>query len=89
MVMGMADLEYVCEKCIHSEVCDKSSRMIWARLSKEKVCSDFAVRCEDCIHWYEEEEVCLKIYSDGAVSPYAWQYRKAEDFCSYGERKEK
>lgn len=44
------------------------------------------VRCKDCIHWYEPEGICLKIYSDGAVSPYAWQYRNADDFCSYGER---
>ena len=47
------------------------------------------VRCKDCIHWYEPEEVCLKIYSDGAVSQYAWQNRNPDDFCSYGERKEK
>ena len=45
------------------------------------------VRCKDCKHWYEPEGVCLKIYSDGDVSPYAWQYRNADDFCSYGERK--
>ena len=44
------------------------------------------VRCKDCVHWYEPDETCLKIYSDGAVSPYAWQYRKPDDFCSYGER---
>ena len=46
------------------------------------------VRCKDCIHWYEPDGVCLKIYSDGAVSPYAWQYRNEDDFCSYGERKD-
>lgn len=46
------------------------------------------VRCKDCIHWYEPEETCLKIYSDGAVSAYAWQFRGSDDFCSYGERKE-
>jgi hypothetical protein len=46
------------------------------------------VRCKDCIHWYEQEGVCLKIYSDGAVSPYAWQDRNPDDFCSYGERKD-
>ena len=45
------------------------------------------VRCKDCIHWYEPEETCLKIYSDGAVSAYAWQCRKPDDFCSYGERR--
>lgn len=46
------------------------------------------VRCKECVHWYDQEEVCLKIYSDGAVSPYAWQFRKPEDFCSYGERRD-
>jgi hypothetical protein len=44
------------------------------------------VRCKDCIHY--EMGVCLKIYSDGAVSECAWQERKPDDFCSYGERKE-
>jgi hypothetical protein len=32
--------------------------------------------------------VCLKIYSDGNMHPEAWQPRRPEDFCSYGERKE-
>lgn len=44
------------------------------------------VRCEKCIHY--EMGVCLKIYDDGAASRYAWQERKPDDFCSYGERKE-
>lgn len=46
------------------------------------------VRCKDCIHWYDREEVCLKIYSDGAVHESCWQTRKPDDFCSYGERRE-
>ena len=45
------------------------------------------VRCKDCIHYYDG--ACLKIYSDGAASAYAWQDRDAEDFCSYGERRSK
>ena len=44
------------------------------------------VRCEKCVHY--EMGVCLKIYDDGAASRYAWQERKPDDFCSYGERKE-
>ena len=43
------------------------------------------VRCEKCVHY--EMGVCLKIYDDGAASRYAWQERKPDDFCSYGERK--
>lgn len=46
------------------------------------------VRCKDCVHYYEREPVCLKIYSDGNVSADAWQERKPDDFCSYGERKD-
>lgn len=44
------------------------------------------VRCKDCIHY--DMGVCLKIYSDGNAHPDAWQPRKLEDFCSYGERKD-
>ena len=43
------------------------------------------VRCKDCIHY--DLGVCLKIYSDGNAHPEAWQSRKPDDFCSYGERK--
>ena len=43
------------------------------------------VRCKDCKHY--GLGACLKIYSDGAASVYAWQYRKPDDFCSYGERR--
>ena len=44
------------------------------------------VRCKECIHY--ELGACLRIYSDGSVSKDAWQERKPDDFCSYGERKE-
>ena len=44
------------------------------------------VRCKGCIHYYMG--VCLKIYSNGNAHPEAWQPRRPEDFCSYGERKE-
>ena len=44
------------------------------------------VRCKDCKHY--DMGVCLKIYSDGNVHPEAWQPRRPDDFCSYGERKD-
>lgn len=43
-------------------------------------------RCNDCEHY--DMGVCLKIYSDGSVHSAAWQKRKPDDFCSYGEPKE-
>ena len=46
------------------------------------------IRCRDCLHWYDRDGVCLKIYSDGNVSADAWQERKPYDYCSYGKRKE-
>lgn len=46
-----------------------------------------AVRCKDCKHYYENDAICLKIYSDGNVSANAWQERKPDDFCSYGEKR--
>lgn len=44
------------------------------------------VYCKDCQHY--DMGVCLKIYSDGNIHSAAWQKRKPDDFCSYGERKE-
>lgn len=44
------------------------------------------VRCKECVQY--DMGVCLKIYSDGNAHPEAWQRRRPEDFCSYGERKE-
>lgn len=44
-------------------------------------------RCKDCEHY--DMGVCLKIYSDGNAHPEAWQSRRPDDFCSYGERKDK
>lgn len=83
-VMGMADeLEFVCEKCVHYEVCDRSSRMIWARLSKEKVCTDFmeVVRCKDCRR--RKGKLCYWI--SGCPEPVG----TGDDFfCAYGERKD-
>ena len=43
-------------------------------------------RCKDCEHY--DMGVCLKIYSDGNAHPEAWQSRRPDDFCSYGERKD-
>lgn len=45
------------------------------------------VRCKDCAHY--DMGACLKIYSDGNVCSAAWQPRKPDDFCSYGERRDK
>lgn len=47
--------------------------------------AEVVVRCRDCKHY--DLGVCLKIYSDGNAHPEAWQPRRPEDFCSYGERK--
>lgn len=48
--------------------------------------AEVVVRCKDCKHY--DMGVCLKIYSDGNVHAAAWQKRKPDDFCSYGERKD-
>lgn len=45
------------------------------------------VRCKGCKHY--DMGVCLEIYSVGNIHSAAWQKRKPEDFCSYGERKDR
>lgn len=53
----------------------------------EDVDSVSVVRCKGCKHY--DMGVCLKIYSDGNVHAAAWQKHKPDDFCSYGERRDK
>ena len=48
--------------------------------------AEAVVRCKGCKHY--DMGVCLKIYSDGNMHTEAWQSRRPEDFCSYGERKD-
>lgn len=44
------------------------------------------VRCKGCKHY--DLGVCLKIYQDGNLHSEAWQPRRPDDFCSYGEKKD-
>lgn len=85
----MADeLEFVCEKCVHYEVCDRSSRMIWARLSKEKVCTDFmeVVRCKDCRFSAQHDPYdpmeCVKWATKWGVV-----YTTPDGYCHNGEQR--
>ena len=55
------------------------------------------VRCKDCVHWLQHEQFgfdedndeyhdyCALLVSDDDYYAYT---RKADDFCSYGERRE-
>ena len=81
----------------HLAICKKGTdipNLAWAAITaiecyvRDMPAADVApvVRCKDCNHY--DMGVCLKIYSDGSVHPAAWQSRKPEDFCSYGERKD-
>lgn len=72
------------------EVSKPNATMITAkRLLAEIPAADVVtvVYCKNCKHY--DLGVCLKIYSDGNAHPEAWQSRKPEDFCSYGDRKGK
>lgn len=81
----------------HLAICKKGTdipNLAWAAITaiecyvRDMPAADVVpvVRCKGCNHY--DMGVCLKIYSDGSVHPAAWQSRKPEDFCSYGERKD-
>ena len=73
-----------CEKYCRcsNEYCDRQSCPIWKAPTADV---PPVVHCKGCKHYYMG--VCLKTYSDGNAHPEAWQSRKPDDFCSYGERK--
>lgn len=73
------DLKWLVNFAAHSKI----QRLI---ADTPTVDAEVVVYCKDCEHY--DMGVCLKIYSDGNVHSAAWQKRKPDDFCSYGERKE-
>lgn len=83
-------------KEIHCAECDSyhgvRCRACWVDDTLDYIDSETAAdvarvtRCKDCKHY--DLGVCLKIYSDGNVHSAAWQSRRPDDFCSYGERKD-
>ena len=78
----------ICPYCYHFEVCRGVINQPCVK------CEQFVdlrsvmpvVLCRDCLHY--EMGACLKIYDDGAANKDAWQERKPDDFCSYGEKRE-
>ena len=79
--IAFASKEYEKAKAVEKVCCAVMDRAVKSPMDVEVV-----VRCRECNHY--EMGVCLKIYDDGLASRYAWQERKPDDFCSYGERKE-
>ena len=76
-----ASKDYEKAKAVEKVCCAVMDKDVKSSLDVEVV-----VRCKDCKHY--DLGVCLKIYSDGNMHTDAWQSRRPEDFCSYGERKE-
>ena len=77
-----ASKDYEKAKAVEKVCCAVMDKDVKSSLDVEVV-----VRCKDCKHY--DLGVCLKIYSDGNAHPEAWQPRRPEDYCSYGERKGK
>ena len=75
----------ICRKCLHLPVC----RYIPPFPCIE--CYQFSpavVRCKVCKHW--EEPYCMLCKTRIGTSYHSrdMAYRKSDDFCSYGERKD-
>lgn len=81
------DREAICYQLAKQATIDGQPRAIKraARIVADFPAADVrpVVLCRDCLHY--EMGVCLKIYDDGAANKDAWQERKPDDYCSYGE----
>ena len=89
--MRLIDKETLCgllaDKALEAQLEDECTELaIKECLSVVRQMPEAVVRCRECKHY--KTGVCLKIYYDGLASRYAWQERKPDDFCSYGERRE-
>ena len=78
--IAFASKDYEKAKAVEKVCCAVMDKDVKSPMGVEAV-----VRCRECNHY--EMGVCLKIYDDGLASRYAWQERKPDDFCSYGEKR--
>ena len=88
--MRLIDKEALCgllaDKALEAQLEDECTELaIKECLSVVRQMPEAVVRCRECKHY--KTGVCLKIYYDGLASRYAWQERKPDDFCSYGEKR--
>lgn len=84
---AIATIEHIAQYMDEDELLHHSRPLALAYLALTEDASAPVVQCKDCVHY--DLGVCLKIYSDGNAHPEAWQPRRLEDFCSYGETKDK
>lgn len=74
-----AELDELCDMAIEAlQTIDNCDQCEWCCPS-DGIPTIHVVRCKDCKHWASAEDYDCEIHSG------AWG---AEDFCSYGERKE-
>ena len=89
----MAEKEYIEREAAIKEFSNNGSIFVYGKQHCKAIVSRLnsipaadvrpVVLCRDCLHY--EMGVCLKIYDDGAANKDAWQERKPDDYCSYGE----
>ena len=70
-----------CKNCIHNEVCDQSSRMMWAAMEGKTECDDFKDRSKYVVRekgeWLYHTNASVKCPVCGGV------FGMAVDFCPY------
>ena len=70
-----------CKDCIYYPACNYT---MWCDLFKDKIDFVEVVRCWECKHCDPDNKHCD--HPMGTTLPFS---RKENDFCSYGERKDK
>ena len=75
----------ICKDCLHNEVCKYGENRSNGMFCTGEKCKQYkptadvveVVRCKDCTEWDEESQECSH-----------WYGFRADDYCSYGERRE-
>ena len=84
---------FECEKCLHQEICDQSSRLRWACLMEEQRCSDFkdqfsfveVIRCKNCRYGEIDD---LDIPNQYLCHYDGESWNDEDHYCGYGKRVE-
>lgn len=90
--------EYIEREALLDSICHETCRIAFCGATycafMAEVCSapaaDVApvVRCKDCVHWDDDPDTYGADYGPKGKCMKSFETMRADDFCSYGERKD-
>ena len=85
---AIATIEHIAQYMDEDELLHHSRPLALAYLALTEDDSVPVVRCKDCVHWDDDPDTYGSDYGPKGKCMKSFELMYADDFCSYGERKD-